>query len=981
MSNFLVILTTDAGQTEAGRRFRTAVDFAASEMGQRPARTLESDWARVASFPRRNGTGAPLVTDPASGAWLVATGTWFHADGSGPGAEGRLLARYLEVGPERLGRELEGFFAIAVGDPRSHDVVVLTDLVGSCHCFARAWEGGVALSGSSLLLASLAEWRLDPVGCQEFLCTGVSYEDRTLYRDVRKLGPASVHRFTASGPRGEQRYWRLTDVAPESLDGPAAVEALGEALVRVARNVAAHAARPVCDLTGGYDSRAVVALFRTAGVPFTTAVAGPADSPDVVVSRGLARLAGLPHVHLPPTPVTFERVKRALPLTDGEYDLVEYARILDVHERLAERFDFCVNGSLGELARGYWWELLMPRAGARSPLDASLVARRRLAAVPCDTLLFPPGQRLDLAAHFADVIRRNNAGLSDLPNTLQMDHVYLMMRMQRWQGRIASSTNRLWPGLQPFLCRPVAEAVLRAGAGVRRRSLLTRLLLARYQPEMAAFPLEHGYPALPFTLRSAHRFAPLLPRYAAKGARKLLEKFGGRNHHRAPAPPATRLRLWEDEEVRELLDPARMLLGALADVDAVGAFLRRSREPAFAHDGQWARLLTLEYTLRVLARVREPARQPVYLAAREQAPPGPRSDARPVLLAVVDTEEEFDWSAPFSPAHRSVGHVARLPRLHALFERYGVRPTYLVDHPIATTPESVRVLDGFLRRGTCEVGAHLHPWVNPPLVEDCTSRNSYLSNLPLPLQQDKLAELTAVIRRAFGVAPASFRAGRHGLDCALVPTLRELGYRVDSSVRAFVTFEQDGGPSFEEFGPEPFWLDDGTCAEGPPLPRLLEVPATVGFTRRPLAWWAAVHRRLSRRPWNRWRLIGVLWHLGVVRKQWLSPEGSSLADQLGLLRALAREPRPVLNLSLHSPSVEPGHTPYVRSEADLERLLAVLEGVLDFAVGRLGARCLTLGEFQAEFPAAGPSLRIPGRGPGNPSLRPAQPAELAGQMG
>jgi hypothetical protein len=321
------------------------------------------------------------------------------------------------------------------------------------------------------------------------------------------------------------------------------------------------------------------------------------------------------------------------------------------------------------------------------------------------------------------------------------------------------------------------------------------------------------------------------------------------------------------------------------------------------------------------------------------------------LCVTVDTEEEFDWSGPFSRANRSVGHVARLPRLQQIFERYGVRPTYLVDHPVVTTEESARVLDGFLQRGACEVGAHLHPWVNPPLVEECNPRNSYLSNLPLSLQQDKLAELTAVIERTFGVAPTSFRAGRYGIDFALVPALRQLGYRVDTSVRAYVSFEQDGGPSFEQVGPEPFWLADGE--PGDAAPTVLEVPASTGFTRQPTAWWAAVHRRLARRPWNRLRLIGVLWHLGIARKNWLSPEGTDVADLVRVVRTLCREGQPVLNLSLHSPSVEPGHTRFVRSEADLERLLGVLEGVLEFTVGQVGARCLTLSEFRAQFPAEG----------------------------
>src|SRR5882724_9055566 len=99
---------------------------------------------------------------------------------------------------------------------------------------------------------------------------------------------------------------------------------------------------------------------------------------------------------------------------------------------------------------------------------------------------------------------------------------------------------------------------------------------------------------------------------------------------------------------------------------------------------------------------------------------------KPTLVVSVDTEEEFDWRASFSSENRSVRHVADLPRLQEVFEDCGVRPIYLVDYPIAASDESVRVLDAFRTRGACEIGAHLHPWVNPPLREVPGALNSYL---------------------------------------------------------------------------------------------------------------------------------------------------------------------------------------------------------------------------------------------------------------
>jgi hypothetical protein len=319
----------------------------------------------------------------------------------------------------------------------------------------------------------------------------------------------------------------------------------------------------------------------------------------------------------------------------------------------------------------------------------------------------------------------------------------------------------------------------------------------------------------------------------------------------------------------------------------------------------------------------------------------------PILLVSVDTEEEFDWSGPFSATQRSVGHVARLPRLHELFERCGVRPTYLIDHPIAASSDSVRVLDRLLQRDNCEIGAHLHPWVNPPLVEEVNTRNSYLCNLPLSLQQDKIAELTRTIALAFGIPPAVFKAGRYGLDFTLVPTLGELGYSIDSSIMAYGDFTEDEGPWWERYGPAPFWLTPPLVRQVAGREPLLEIPCTSGFIRRPFRWWAWVRRIVRRKPWSSLRLGGILWHLALLRRVVLTPEGPARPDLLRLMRALAKSRAPVLNLTLHSPSIEPGHTPYVRSEEDLEEFFDLLACMLEFAVGSLGARCLTLSEYNS----------------------------------
>jgi hypothetical protein len=54
-------------------------------------------------------------------------------------------------------------------------------------------------------------------------------------------------------------------------------------------------------------------------------------------------------------------------------------------------------------------------------------------------------------------------------------------------------------------------------------------------------------------------------------------------------------------------------------------------------------------------------------------------------------------------------------------------------------------------------------------------------------------------------------------------------------------------------------------------------------------------------------------------------------------------------LSLHSPSVVPGHTPYVRTEADRVALLQRLRDYLKFFSDELGGRFATPHALKAEL--------------------------------
>lgn len=301
-------------------------------------------------------------------------------------------------------------------------------------------------------------------------------------------------------------------------------------------------------------------------------------------------------------------------------------------------------------------------------------------------------------------------------------------------------------------------------------------------------------------------------------------------------------------------------------------------------------------------------------------------DFGPRVLVFVDTEEDFDWSQPMSRANTSVSSVLRLERAQSLFQQYGVKPCYLVDYPIATAQTSIEVLRPWVERGLCTIGTQLHPWVNPPYAEEVHIFNSYPGNLAPEIEHAKLANLTAAITRNFGVQSTVYRAGRYGIGPSTPRILRELGYRIDTSVRPNFDYSKDGGANFTGIAAHPYWATTQRD--------LLEIPLSVTFTGA----LAGFGPRLYPMAAAVEPTPGVLARLNLLNRVTLTPEGVSLDEARAAIRTMAQRHDTLYCLSFHSPSVEPGHTPYVRNDADLERFYAWLAAVLDLLVGTMNVR-------------------------------------------
>lgn len=306
----------------------------------------------------------------------------------------------------------------------------------------------------------------------------------------------------------------------------------------------------------------------------------------------------------------------------------------------------------------------------------------------------------------------------------------------------------------------------------------------------------------------------------------------------------------------------------------------------------------------------------------------------PQLMVVIDTEEEFDWNNFPDRQKTSVAHLNQLDRVQSIFDEYGIKPCYVVDYPIASDLYNNKTLRDIFATDRCEIGAHLHPWVNPPLTEELSIANMYPGNLSAELEYAKLAALVAKIEEAFLFKPTVYKAGRYGFGPNSQNIITQLGFEIDVSVCPPFDHRADGGPDYRAFNAEPFWFGGN----------LLELPVTGAFTGWARGCAEPLFRNAQRL--KSFKAPGILSKLGAVDRLVLSPEGYTPAEHKKLTQDLMARGTRLFTWSFHSPSVEVGHTPYVQNDRELQAFLDSFRRYFDYFFGELAGKATSPSQFK-----------------------------------
>lgn len=175
-----------------------------------------------------------------------------------------LVHGYEQWGLESLVKRIRGMFAFALWDSNRRELSLVRDRVGKKPLYYYD-DGRLVLFSSdikSIWLARDGGLTIDPKAVDEFLFYYFIQQDRSIFREVRKVQPADLMTFRMDAARtSTARYWNISFAAKSNRTESEWLDGLDEQLHRAVRRRLVSDVPLGAFLSGGVDSSLVAAIM------------------------------------------------------------------------------------------------------------------------------------------------------------------------------------------------------------------------------------------------------------------------------------------------------------------------------------------------------------------------------------------------------------------------------------------------------------------------------------------------------------------------------------------------------------------------------------------------------------------------------------------------------------------------------------------------------------------------------------------------
>lgn len=459
-----------------------------------------------------------LYIAPAGGVALGQVSLGDSGECPGPATAGQESAAFLDgevygVPAERVERELldtfaagadpgswlaslHGIFCGAVWDGVSRRLLLVNDRFGMKPLYY--FHGGGRLVFAMEIKALLADGAvprtLDLQGLVSFFHYGQLLGEHTLFEQVHALPPGVVLEYRpAEDSLVERRYFRLASRRPEpDVPDGERVARLGELFKAAVDRRLTHGARTGLSLSGGLDSRTILAVVDEERFPMTTLCLGVPGCIDQKAARRMAALTASRHCDFILDRAFLDRFEEHLRglvwLTDGHFlSQVVMMPTLPKYRELG----------IEVLLRGHAGELLHMRKAYQYSLDPEMLAVRDEARLEAWLLRRLGGRMLEgvegplLRGMTHEELQERARVLMkelllDLGGDAVMVHrvwrLFVTQMLRRSVAMALLGYGSLLRVRLPYLDNDLVDAILASPPALAMDDTLQAHILARYRP-------------------------------------------------------------------------------------------------------------------------------------------------------------------------------------------------------------------------------------------------------------------------------------------------------------------------------------------------------------------------------------------------------------------------------------------------------------------------------------------------------------------
>ncbi|WKZ18951.1 MAG: asparagine synthase-related protein [Candidatus Jettenia sp. CY-1] len=311
-------------------------------------------------YPSRTGGSRYFAEDASNGLWCVFDGI-IYRDNNDLDREDLiehdgatlLLEHYLRSGIDCL-RKINGSFNVAWWDGKNRRMVLANDKFGQRPLFWGSRNGTLVFASmlARIMATGMLPREIDVEGFADLLSYEYILGEKTLFKDIHILPPASYLTYKDTTVHVEQ-YWHLDHIQPHGRYDKRRLDELENILKIAVRRSTRSDLNCAIAMTGGLDSRCILAAAANQKLSFFTHTSGQPNSTDVVLAKQLADQTGVRHSFELTDPHALSEWLTPMVLHQGGIMATLHShtcQILYSHPS----FDAVVHGIGGEFIRSFW---------------------------------------------------------------------------------------------------------------------------------------------------------------------------------------------------------------------------------------------------------------------------------------------------------------------------------------------------------------------------------------------------------------------------------------------------------------------------------------------------------------------------------------------------------------------------------------------------------------------------------------------------